>query len=85
MGANEKPCCAADALRRIRQIEIGGIVVGIAMLDSIIEEVNGLNLAKGDEIADELLKRVKVSNYVPKAAETKYRDALLREYLREVK
>lgn len=85
METNEKPCCAAEALRRVKQIEIGGTIVGIAMLDSIMEEVRGSNLARSDEIADELLKRVKIYNYVPKAAEASYREALLREYLKGVK
>lgn len=80
MAEKEKPCCAAEALRRIRQIEIGGIVVGLAMLDDIIEEVQGLHLTGKDAIADELIKRVKIYNYVPQKAESEYRDALIREY-----
>jgi len=32
----EKPCCAADALRRIRQINVNGIPTGITMLDESI-------------------------------------------------
>ncbi len=32
MENNNKPCCAADALRRIRQIPINGISTGICML-----------------------------------------------------
>ena len=31
----EKPCCAAEALRRVRRIEVGGVVVGLAMLDAV--------------------------------------------------
>jgi hypothetical protein len=31
--SKEIPCCAADALRRIRQIPINGIMTGITMLD----------------------------------------------------
>lgn len=77
---DEKPCCAADALRRIRQVDVGGIVIGISMFDHILAEVKALNLTAEKEIGDELLKRVKIYNYVPVSAEEKYRIALLREY-----
>ena len=39
MGSHIKSCCAADALRRIRQIPINGIPTGITMLDECIAEV----------------------------------------------
>ena len=77
---DEKPCCAAEALRRIRQVDVGGVVVGIAMLDRIIEEVTEMNLAGEKEIGDELVKRVKIYNYIPSRAEEKYRTALVREF-----
>lgn len=84
MGNDEKPCCAAEALRRIRQVEVGGIGVGLAMLDEIIDEVSAMHLAGKDAIADELLEHVKVYNYIPKSAETAYRAALIREYEKKV-
>lgn len=84
MAKNKQPCCAAEALRRIRPVEIGGIVVGLAMLDAILDEVCDLHLTGKDAIADELLKRVQIYNYVPKSAEAAFRTALLREYEREV-
>jgi len=71
MTERTKPCCAAEAMRRIRQIEVGGIVVGLTMLD--------------DAIADELMKQITIYNYVPRAAEAAYRTALLREYEKKVK
>ncbi len=77
---DEKPCCAAEALRRIRQVNVGGIVVGICMLDDILEEVNALDLQGRKDIGDELLKRVKIYNYVPKPAEEKYGVALMEEF-----
>ncbi|MDI9632609.1 MAG: hypothetical protein QXL43_00845 [Methanolinea sp.] len=82
MRETEKPCCAAEALRRIRQVDVGGITVGLAMLDEIIDEVRGLQLSSRDAIADALVKRVKIYNYVPASAEEKYREALCREYER---
>jgi len=74
------PCCMADALQRIRKIEAGGLIVGIAMLDEVIREVQDLGLLSEPEIRGELLKRVNLSNYVPKSAEDAYAAALLREY-----
>ncbi|MDN7024040.1 hypothetical protein FGU65_03895 [Methanoculleus sp. FWC-SCC1] len=81
----EKPCCAAEALRRIRRIEVGEVVVGLAMLDDILADVIDLGLAGETAIGDELIRQVKIYNYVPKEAEPIYRAALLREYHSEVK
>ncbi|KUG20762.1 hypothetical protein ASZ90_009488 [hydrocarbon metagenome] len=81
----EKPCCAAEALRRIRQIEVGGIPVGLAMLDDILADVIDRGLSGETAIADELIRQVKIYNYLPKGAEPLYRAALLREYRNEVK
>ncbi len=85
-------------MRRIRQIEVGGIVVGLAMLDDAIDEVREMHLAGADAIAevremhlagadaiaDELMKQITIYNYVPRAAEAAYRTALLREYEKKV-
>ena len=84
MGGKERPCCTAEALRRIRQIEIGATVIGLAMLDDIIDEVQDLHLKGKDAIAAELLKRVKIYNYVPRGAESAYRNALILEYEKKV-
>ncbi|OPX74568.1 MAG: hypothetical protein A4E40_00429 [Methanoregulaceae archaeon PtaU1.Bin059] len=80
VAVDEKPCCAAEALRRIRKVDVGGIVVGISMLDHILAEVKAMDLSSEREIERELLKRVKIYNYVPASAEEKYRIGLLREY-----
>lgn len=85
MREKEKPCCAAEALRCIRQVDLGGITVGLAMLDEIIDEMRELQPASRDALADELMKRVKIYNYVPASAEDRYREALCREYERRVK
>ncbi|RXE55712.1 hypothetical protein ABH15_05595 [Methanoculleus taiwanensis] len=81
----EKPCCAAEALRRIRRIEVGEVVVGLAMLDDILADVIDLGLSGETAIGDALIKQVKIYNYIPKEAEPLYRTALLREYRNEVK
>lgn len=77
---DEKPCCEAEALHRIRQVKVGGIVVGISMLDRILIEVKAMDLSSEKEIGRELLKTLKIYNYVPASAEEKYRITLLQEY-----
>ena len=74
------PCCQADALRRIRQVSVNGIPTGITMLDEIIEEVKEMNLTSDQQIRENLLKKVKVYNYIPKAAEEAYLKAILAEF-----
>jgi len=71
-------------MRRTRQIEVGGIAVGLAMLDDAIDEVREMHLAGADAVADELLKKIKIYNYVPRTAEAAYRTALLGEYEKKV-
>ena len=80
MANKDIPCCAADAMRRVKQIDVGGIVVGITMLEESFAEVREMNIPGKKESTDLLLKKVKVYNYIPAAAEEKYREALLREY-----
>ena len=84
MTERPQPCCAAEAMRRITKIEVGGVVVGLAMLDDAIEEVREMHLAGADRIAGEILKIVKIYNYIPGPAEAAYRTALLREYENKV-
>jgi hypothetical protein len=79
---NEKPCCTAEALRRITPVDVGSVVVGIAMVDPILKEVEAMKISGEREIGDELMKRVKIFNYIPPRAEEQYRTALMREYLK---
>ncbi|NYT06104.1 MAG: hypothetical protein GKC04_07025 [Methanomicrobiales archaeon] len=81
---DETPCCAAEALRRIRRVDVGGVVVGLAMLDAVFEEVAALGLSAEDPLKKELLRRVKIYNYIPPQAEEAYAKTLLREYRKEV-
>ncbi len=74
------PCCVADAIWRIGQVEVAGRVVGIANLSEIISEVRKLNLSRETEVREELLKRVKESNYVPRGMEEAYADAVFSKY-----
>jgi len=77
---DDKPCCAADALRRIRQVKINGIMTGITMLDESIAEVKAQNLGSEPEILAALMKKIKIYNYIPKGVEEEYARALMEEY-----
>ena len=82
--SNDKPCCSADALRRIRQVKINGIMTGITMLDESIAEVKAQNLASEPEILAALMKKIKIYNYVPKGVEAEYARALMEEYKKSI-
>jgi hypothetical protein len=79
----EKPCCPAAAARMIKKLALPGGEVGIVNLEDILKEVADLKLANNEAIKKELLKRVKIYNYVAPAAETDYSKALLKEYERQ--
>jgi len=78
--AADKPCCPADALRRIRMLPVNGIPTGITMLDEIIAEVKEMKLTSVQQIKETLLKKVKVYNYISKGAEEMYANAIVAEY-----
>ncbi len=65
---------------KVKQIEINGKLIGIDHLDDIIAEVRALDLSDDATITEELLKRVKRSNYVPTSRTREYGEALLKEY-----
>jgi len=74
------PCCAADALRRIRQININGVMTGITMLDESIAAVREQNPISDTAIREALMKKIKIYNYVPPGVEEAYATAILEEY-----
>jgi len=76
----DKPCCAAEALRRIRQIPINGIMTGITMLDESIADVKEQNIGSDAAIRDALMKKIRIYNYVPKSVEEAYANAIMEEY-----
>lgn len=80
MGNDNKPCCAAEALRRIRQIPVNGIMTGITMLDESIADVKARNLTGDQEISSALMKKIRVYNYVPPRVEGEYARAVMEEY-----
>ncbi len=74
------PCCAAEALRRIRQIPVNGIMTGITMLDESIADVKARNLTSDQEIRAALMKKIRVYNYVPPGVAEAYAQAIIEEY-----
>ena len=78
---DDKPCCPSAAARRVKRIWVGGYQVGIAEMDRIIEEVYSMGL-DDDALADALLERARIYNYIPPKAVEEYRAGLLEEYLR---
>jgi len=78
----EKPCCPAAAARRTRRIRVGGYQVGIAEMDRISEEVHAMGLGDDEAVADALLGRARIYNYIPPGAVEDYRTGLLEEYRR---
>lgn len=64
----------------VKKINVGGSAVGIAQLDEVIGEVYKMKLNDGNKIKKELLRLVKIYNYIPSSADTEYADALLEEY-----
>ena len=79
---NEDACpCMADKARRIKRISINGTNVGIAQLDQVMEEVRDMDLDQ-NMVGGELLRRVRIFNYVPSSASAEYEKALIDEYER---
>jgi hypothetical protein len=73
--------CLVDKAFKIRRMTVGETSVGIAQLDQIMEEVNSMGLER-NEIGRELIRRVKIFNYVPSSAGSEYEKALIEEYER---
>lgn len=65
---------------KIRKILIDGRETGIDQLDLILSEVAALGLTDESALRDELLKRVRVFNYVPVKKTAVYADAIMAEY-----
>jgi hypothetical protein len=76
------PCCAADAIRSVKQVEVNGATVGLSMLDLVFAEVQELGLADDTAVQEELIRRVRVYNYVPHSAAGCYAAAVYREYVK---
>ncbi|HWQ65767.1 MAG TPA: NAC family transcription factor [Methanospirillum sp.] len=65
---------------KIGSIEVDGKPTGINQLDFVLDEVRALNLHSDHDLREELVKRVKILNYIPTKKIDAYADALLRVY-----
>jgi hypothetical protein len=82
MKNDDKQCCAAEALRRVKPVEVNGATIGLAMLDHAFAEVRDPGLTDESAVRAELLTRGKVDNDVPPPAAAAYATAVNREYAR---
>jgi len=84
-GGDERgvPCCAAEAARRVKRVQVGSDFVGIMEFKRIMDEVRRMGPMDDDETRRRLLRLTKVYNYVPPKAEADYAEAMLREFRRE--
>ena len=80
MNNDKQPCCAADALWRIRQIRVNGVMTGLNGLDESIAAVRAMNLESERAIREALLEKVRAANYIPPPVEEAYAAALMDEY-----
>ena len=78
--SEDKPCCAAEALRRIRQIPINGIMTGITMLDESIADVMDQNFGSDAAVSEALMKKIRIYNYIPLGVAEEYARAIMEEY-----
>ena len=79
--SEQRPCCEAAAARMTKKLTLpDGFQVGILNLESILKEVADLKLVDAKAIEGELLKRVKICNYVASSADYDYSRALFQEY-----
>ncbi|HOT94617.1 MAG TPA: hypothetical protein PK089_05450 [Methanoregulaceae archaeon] len=76
------PCCAAEAMRRVRPVVVNGATVGLSMLDLVFSEVRDLGLTDDAVVRAELIRRVKMFNYVPPSAAEAYAAAVYQEYMK---
>ncbi len=77
---DKKPCCPAGAAREIRLVVVDEKRVGLDHLDKVISEVRALGIEDPGLVDEELLRRVKVYNYVPRGLEESYLAAVRKEY-----
>ena len=83
--AGAKPCCAAAAARMVKRLPLpDGSEVGIINLENILREVADLELADNETIRKELLRRVKIYNYVVPSAGADYSEALYEAYIKQL-
>ncbi len=79
--SGNKPCCAAAAAAQLRYLVVGGHRIAIAQLDETLEKAAEVASGGDGAVRKELVRLVKIYNYVPPPAEKDYEGALFAEYL----
>ncbi len=72
-------CCGGPGIP-VTQVKIGGVPVGLVALKPIFEQLYEQGRGDGAGLDEEILKTVKLYNYIPASAEELYKAALLEEY-----
>lgn len=72
--------CNAKGAKPTRLVFADGTAVGVVGMKEVFERFYAEGRKPSPEVAAELLKSIKIYNYVPSSAEKKYQAALLREY-----
>lgn len=72
-------CCDPRAPKP-KVLKIGNSTIGIMGLEGAMEEVASLGPLSHEQLATELLARLKKNNYIPDSARDIYAEALLAEY-----
>lgn len=72
-------CCDPRAPKP-KILKIGNSTIGIMGLEGAMEEVASLGPLADDQLAGELLSRLKKKNYIPDSARNMYAEALMAEY-----
>ncbi len=72
--------CACASGIPVTQVNIGGVSVGLVALEPIFEQFYQEGPENGPGIDEEILKTVKLYNYIPAKAEELYKASLLEEY-----
>jgi len=72
--------CACASGIPITQVKIGGVSVGLVALEPIFEQFYQEGRQGAPSLDEDLMKTVKLYNYVPPSAEERYKAALLEQY-----
>ncbi len=78
MNNDKIPCCAADALRRIRQTRSTGSCRYPRLV--CIAAVREQNPGNDSAISEALMKKIRVYNYIPPGVAEAYARAIMEEY-----
>ena len=66
----------------VTQIRVGDNKVGITGLEEIFRDLQAGEITDDEALADEILTRAKVRNYIPSGLEADYRHAMFQEFRR---